>query len=78
MYASRAAFIQHEVLEHSVKIPDPDPTENVNLECPFCNEDIGFDLIERVRHIGRHMEEIAFAIVTKPYEEWDFYSDSSL
>jgi len=29
------------------------------------------------KHVGRHMEEIAFAVVRKPYEEWDFYSDSS-
>lgn len=77
MYTSRAAFSQHEALEHSVVVPDPDPTENVDPEYLFCNEDIGFDRTERVRHIGRHMEEIAFAVVTKPYEEWDFYSVSS-
>lgn len=23
------------------------------------------------------MEEIAFAVVRKPYEDWEFYSDSS-
>lgn len=23
------------------------------------------------------MEEVAFAVVTKPYEEWEFYSDSA-
>ena len=51
-----------------------DPDKNVNPKCLFCNEDIGFDRTKRVRHIGRHMEEIAFAIVTKPYEKWDFYS----
>lgn len=50
---------------------------NVDPECLFCNDYRGFDRTERVRHIGRHMEEIAFAIVTKPYEEWDFYSVSS-
>ena len=54
-----------------------DSNKNVNSECVFCNEDLGFDPPKRVRHIGRHMEEIAFAIVTKPYEEWDFYSMSS-
>lgn len=31
----------------------------------------------RARHVGRHMEEIAFSMVTKPCEVWDFYSDSS-
>lgn len=54
-----------------------DPNKNVDPKCLFCNEDIGLRLRERGRHIGRHMEEIAFAIVTKPYEEWDFYSGSS-
>ena len=44
---------------------------------PFCSEDIGRIRTNRGRHIGRHMEEIAFAVVTKPYEEWDFYSSPS-
>lgn len=34
-------------------------------------------LAETLRHICRHMEEIAFTVVTKPYEDWDFYSDAS-
>lgn len=32
---------------------------------------------ERSRHVGRHMEEIAFTVVTKPYEDWEFYSEAS-
>lgn len=28
------------------------------------------------RHLGRHMEEISFAVVMKPYEEWKFYDDT--
>ena len=75
MYASRAAFSQHEALDHPLMVPDPN--KNVDPKCVFCNEDLGFDRPKRVRHIGRHMEEIAFAIVTKPYEKWDFYSMSS-
>ena len=31
----------------------------------------------RGRHVGRHLEEIAFLVVPKAYEDWDFYSDSS-
>ena len=54
-----------------------DPNKNMDPKCIFCSEDLGFDRTKRVRHIGRHMEEIAFAIVTKPYEAWDFYSVSS-
>ena len=56
---------------------DLDPSKNENSKCLFCNENIAFGRTERVRHIGRHMEEIAFTVVTKPYEEWDFYSMSS-
>ena len=42
--------------------------------CPFCHASaFGITTL----HVGRHMEEIAFAVVTKPYEEWDFYTDSS-
>ena len=70
MYASRGAFSQHEALDHP-HVADPDP------RCPFCSEDMGLDRTNRGRHIGRHMEEIAFAVVTKPYEEWDFYSGPS-
>ena len=77
MYASRAAFSRHEILEHSLIIPNPDPSVNVDPQCLFCNEDIGSNRTKRARHVGRHMEEIAFAIVTKPYEEWDFYSGST-
>lgn len=75
MYASRAALSLHEARGHPLILLDSN--NNVNPKCVFCNEDIGFDPTKRVRHIGRHMEEIAFAIVTKPYEEWDFYSSSS-
>jgi hypothetical protein len=27
-------------------------------------------------HLGQHVDEIAFAVLTKPYKEWDFYSES--
>ena len=48
-----------------------------DTECPFCGENNLNVEGSRRRHIERHMEEVAFAIVSKPYEEWDFYSDSS-
>lgn len=42
--------------------------------CPLCQDPVKdhFD-----RHIGLHMEEISFAVITKPYEDWDFYDGSS-
>jgi len=48
------------------------------ISCLFCGERLS-DLMysERYQHIGRHMAEIAFGFVTKPYEDWEFYSDSS-
>jgi hypothetical protein len=42
--------------------------------CPLCQEPIRDQF---GRHVGRHMEEISFAVVTKPYEDWDFYDGSS-
>jgi hypothetical protein len=42
--------------------------------CPLCQDPIRDQLD---RHVGRHMEEISFAVVTKPYEDWDFYDGSS-
>ena len=49
--------------------------------CVFCEEVLpmanGVDSQNRSEHVARHMEEIAFAVVTKPYEDWDFYSDAS-
>ena len=43
-----------------------------SVVCHFC----GKHTIRGEKHIGRHMEEVAFAVVTKPYEEWEVYSDS--
>lgn len=47
--------------------------------CIFCQEwtEVGSGENARGRHIGRHMEEIAFAVVPKAYEDWEFYSESS-
>jgi hypothetical protein len=31
---------------------------------------------EQARHICCHMEEIAFTVIPRAYEDWTFYSDS--
>ena len=49
-----------------------------NVTCIFCGEKTGTGDNSREAHIGRHMEEIAFSVVSKPYDEWEFYSDSSV
>ena len=48
-----------------------------DIKCLFCGEKNLRVEGSRRRHIERHMEEVSFAVVSKPYEEWDFYSDSS-
>lgn len=50
----------------------------LSVVCPFCNELTGTGKNSRAAHIGRHMEEIAFTVCNTPYQEWDFYSDSSM
>lgn len=53
-------------------------TQKDDIACLFCREILSnAKRIERARHVGRHMEEIAFSVVTKPYEDWDFYTNSS-
>ena len=67
-YASRGLFTAHESLCHDWH----------NNPCPFCQETVSaYNRRSRGRHLGRHMEEIAFAVVPKAYEDWEFYSDSS-
>ena len=95
-YASRAAFLDHEVtvngLERglemvaheletcasAVKPASETIIHRDGVACLFCGEVLSkAERDEYARHVGRHMEEIAFAVVTKPYEDWDFYSVSS-
>ena len=78
-YVSRAAFVAHETRVHGAqwsqsKIEEPSLPKN----CIFCGEMLPpAEWAERSRHIGRHMEEIAFMVVNEPYEDWEFYSDTS-
>ena len=83
-YLSKGEWLRHEYLNHIPKFEvgqsragkKPDQPSELLL-CPFCGEKTDRGEVARVKHLGRHMEEIAFAVVTKSYEDWDFYSDSS-
>lgn len=44
--------------------------------CPFCGQEIAESRNALMQHLGRHLEEISFAVVSRPYEEWQFYEDS--
>ena len=46
------------------------------LTCPFCREELPQKRLQRIKHVGSHMEDIALASVTRAYEDWTFYSDS--
>ena len=85
-WVSASDHLNHEVMIHDGRMGDEpffDLLKRVKHEdflCPFC----GFTCKgakgpnSRTRHVGRHMEEIAFTVVSKVYEDWDFYSESSL
>ena len=46
-------------------------------KCMFCKKMIPAGRSNYGRHVGEHMEKIAFAVLSRPYEEWEFYEDSS-
>lgn len=80
-FDSRRSYLRHEITQHGFKKGDflastyRKPEESAARVCLFCGEEIRID--DHGKHVSRHMEEIAFAVVRKPYEDWDFYSDSS-
>jgi hypothetical protein len=51
-------------------------TQSDTVVCIFCNEPLLGSVKKRFNHLGRHMEEISFAIVPKNHEDWEFYNDS--
>ena len=62
----------------TAKLKSNTPAQEYAMTCIFCREVLSeTKWSERAVHLGRHMEEIAFSVVTKPYEDWDFYSDNS-
>ena len=82
-FESRRSYMTHELQLHEKRKRRDELfvvrawMETATYTCVFCGEDLGPSFNKRERHVGQHMEEIAFAVVSKPYEEWDFYSDCS-
>ena len=87
LFASRLEFLDHEKMVHGLEgrfrlkgcvSAFEQSVHRDGITCRFCGEDLSEVWgHEYARHVGRHMEEIAFAVVTKPYEDWEFYSDCS-
>ena len=82
-FASHYDCLRHEVVAHELAIDQPTSDwsrrEAESILCIFCGErtKAGRGKDSRSRHVGRHMEEIAFMVVPKTYDDWDFYSASS-
>jgi hypothetical protein len=51
-------------------------TLSESSDCPFCGIRIEASQAMLKSHLGQHMDEIAFAVLTKPYKEWEFYSEA--
>ena len=86
-YVSRHSLLGHQARAHSsdeLKVSSSHSPgglfkENPHRICPFCHE-VFLDckpIFDYGSHVGHHLEQIAFAVVSKPYEDWEFYSDSS-
>ena len=115
-YATRRAFVNHELQEHrarqswsctqpfcnfrssdralvgdhqkshirsesgiilpNIMVEDQDPAM-YGIACPFCKQLINPIKTNLGRHIGKHMEEIAYAAVTKSYEDDDDISSGA-
>ena len=88
MYTSRGEYLYHELTNHEEAVFDDKVANRTrksiqnrskqSVLCHFCEEPTGTGKNGRAAHVGRHMEEIAFTVCNVPYQEWDFYSDSSV
>ena len=78
-------YLKHVIISHELQPSERFSTcafegrKEKSVMCIFCGErtDAGKGDNARGRHVARHMEEIAFTVVPKAYEKWDFYSESS-
>ena len=83
-YSTLKDYLRHEILSHEGCF-DVGPFDSFakiagkSITCLFCGQQTteGRGQHSRGRHVGQHMEEIAFMVVPKAYEDWEFYSDAS-
>lgn len=80
-YSTVKRYLGHEILFHEVPNPADDfaKREGKSITCLFCGQQTteGKGQHSRGRHVGQHMEEIAFTVVPKAHEDWEFYSEAS-
>lgn len=70
-YVSRSAFLEHELSVHGENDSNLENWKTLlHKRCVFCAEVLPEGECEgRSRHVGHHMEEIAFTVVPGPYED---------
>ena len=71
-FSSKTKLLRHEESSHGLSCGSGG---NFGSKCLFCDEHFK-SVSDHFHHCCRHMEEVAFAVVAKPYEDWSFYSDS--
>ena len=83
-YSTVKGYLFHEIYSHEVQFPiyDVDVFKKIaekSITCLFCGQQTteGRGQHSRGRHVGQHIEEIAFMVVPKAYEDWEFYSEAS-
>ena len=83
-YSTLKYYLEHEIMSHEVQSSLDRFDEYVkrvkeSITCLFCGQRTteGMGKNFRGKHVGQHMEEIAFMVVPKAYEDWEFYSEAS-
>ena len=81
-YSTVKDYLRHEIYRHEAPFFSIDifkKLANKSITCLFCGQQTteGRGPHSRRRHVGQHMEEIAFMVVPKAYEDWEFYSEAS-
>lgn len=84
MFENRATFMVHELQAYRGRMYHPSSAAPLSCNlaglpenCMFCMKSTGKTARDYARHVGRHMEEIAFTVVPKQYEDWEFYSEDT-
>src|SRR5579859_5415695 len=68
MYSRRSGLLAHIASKHM---------DDKRAQCPFCHLDdlpgaLELSMSAFIKHIGHHMEEVAFGVVARTHEDWSY------
>src|SRR5580700_74428 len=68
MYSHRTGLLEHIASKHM---------DDKRAQCPFCHLDdipggLKLSMPAFIKHIGHHMEEVAFGVVARAHEDWSY------